>query len=66
MSNGIIAPGNRYRFAKPGFMGTRPIVEVIEFNQQDKQVRYRYIDWPEGEMSRKVENFLGIYEDRVA
>lgn len=58
--------GSKYRFAEPGFLGTRPIVEVTEFNQQEKQVTYRYAGLPLFTHTRKADNFLAIYEERVA
>jgi len=61
-----VSVGNRYKFASPSLLGNRPIVEVLEFNQQDKQVRYRYAGKPVFEMTLKVDSFLAIYEERVS
>jgi hypothetical protein len=63
----MIKVGSRYRFVEPGPMGTRPIVEVLEFNDKEHQVRYRYVGGrPDFHLWRKSENFLAIYGERLS
>lgn len=57
--------GDLRRFSKPGILGTRPVVRVLNFNQVDKQVQFCYQSAPSLIQSMKSDQFLDIYDERM-